>query len=209
MGTVYRQAPRPYLYRDNSQHGLDLCRGFIHVGRPPFSGTVAVWNARVRNGKSVFDPYERKVNARNLLAVMSPLLTIIIATLTAVLGSGVTLEAFRRWTARKDKRLAGTSEIVVRQIDDRADQRGEWWSEIERLRVRLDKMENRQQKTQAYCYEIWAYSMRVRELFQRVAVQLRNLGHEVPDLPPEPPPLDKVFGDVHKSASTEDPQDAR
>jgi hypothetical protein len=173
MGTVYRQAPRPYLYRDNSQHGLDLCRGFIHVGRPPFSGTVAVWNAWFRNGKSVFDPYERKVNARNLLAVMSPLLTIIIATLTAVLG------------------------------------RGEWWSEIERLRVRLDKMENRQQKTQAYCYEIWAYSMRVRELFQRVAVQLRNLGHEVPDLPPEPPPLDKVFGDVHKSASTEDPQDAR
>lgn len=115
-------------------------------------------------------------------------------TILAAMGGGaLLLEVLKRGLKKIDDREKGNSDVVIRNIDDRAEQRGEWWAEIQRLRERLDTMEQKLEHTRSYCFRLWNYCIGLKQAYIKVASELADLGYEVPDLPEEPPMLDKVW----------------
>lgn len=124
-----------------------------------------------------------------------------VVAIFAALGiGGLLLEFVRRRNARSDKREEGNATVIVKQIDDGAAQRGEWWTEIERLRARVDRQDEKLEKMRSYCWQLWEYLLEVKQAYLTMATQLQALGHEVPPLPAEPPKLREVLqDDIHST----------
>lgn len=124
----------------------------------------------------------------------------LIAIFAALGIGGILLEVVRRRNARSDKKEEGNATVIVKQIDDGAAQRGEWWTEIERLRARVDRQDEKLEKMRSYCWQLWEYLLEVKQAYLTMASQLQALGHEVPPLPAEPPKLREVLqDDIHST----------
>lgn len=103
------------------------------------------------------------------------------------------LELLRRHNAKKDKSVDGEATIVVKQIDDGAQQREGLWRQMELLRVRLEKQEAKTDRIKATVMRMWEYEVKLRAAWEAAAQKLTELGHPVPIVPPQPLSPEEVF----------------
>ena len=129
---------------------------------------------------------------------------IVFALLGAFGAGGFALEVFRRHNAKKDKQDEGQATVVVKTIDDGAQQREKLWAEVESLRRRIDEAEENVKRMSRATMRLWqsyvdftsAYKV-LRVAYDALAQKLSDLGHEPPVEPGEPPPtltVEEVFG---------------
>lgn len=104
------------------------------------------------------------------------------------------LEVLRRRNAKRDRAAEGEATIVVKSIDDGAQQRTQLWQQMEVLRTRLERNEEKTDRIKATVMRLWRYSVQMRTAFDAAALMLKELGHEVPVKAPEPLSEEEVFG---------------
>lgn len=129
-------------------------------------------------------------------------LAAILAIFGALGGGSLVLEYMRRRNLRADKREEGSATVVVKQIDDGANQRNELWQAMERLRSRMDAQEKKLDLLKDYSYRLWDYLMEVKQVYIQMGAMLRAHGDIPPAWPDEPPPLSEVLkeqDDIHRT----------
>ena len=105
----------------------------------------------------------------------------------------IVLEVLRRRAARRDRAADGDATIVVKSIDDGATQRAELWAQMEILRGRLEKQEQKSDRIKASLLRMWEYTVQLRAAYEAAVRKLGDEGLKPPVEAPAPPSFEEVF----------------